>query len=368
MGGGRLGARWTWGASSRLSAGRGRERRLRSTSSSSPTTRARSCPARSSSACAARRATGTRSRRPPRRSVRRRSSSSIRSTCALPQLVVPDVRAAMPAAATLFFGDPTRELDVAAITGTNGKTTSAFLLHAILDADGRRTGLLTNIERRVGGDEPADRAQHARGARPAAALPPDGRRRRHGLRDGGDLDRAGAGAARRDAVRRARVHEPDAGPPRLPRLDGGVLRGQARALRAGRPRRGQRRRRVRPRGSRPSCPDAVTFDAGVRRARRDRPAAARAASTARTRSAPRSRRARSASATTRSGAASSPSTGVPGPLRGDRRGAAVRGDRRLRAHAGLARQRAPRRARRSATGGSSSSSAPAATATGRSGR
>ncbi len=70
----------------------------------------------------------------------------------LPQLVVPDVRAAMPAAATLFFGDPTRTLDVAAITGTNGKTTSAFLLHAILVADGRRAGLLTNIERRVGGE------------------------------------------------------------------------------------------------------------------------------------------------------------------------------------------------------------------------
>src|SRR5262245_20037263 len=71
---------------------------------------------------------------------------------ALPQLVVPDVRAAMPAAATLFFGDPTRALDVAAITGTNGKTTSAFLLHAILEASGRRAGLLTNIVRRVGGE------------------------------------------------------------------------------------------------------------------------------------------------------------------------------------------------------------------------
>jgi UDP-N-acetylmuramoyl-L-alanyl-D-glutamate--2,6-diaminopimelate ligase len=69
----------------------------------------------------------------------------------LPQLVVPDVRAAMPAAAALFFGDPTAELEVAGVTGTNGKTTTAFLLHAILDAAGRRPGLLTNIERRVGG-------------------------------------------------------------------------------------------------------------------------------------------------------------------------------------------------------------------------
>jgi UDP-N-acetylmuramoyl-L-alanyl-D-glutamate--2,6-diaminopimelate ligase len=69
----------------------------------------------------------------------------------LPQLVVPDVRAAMPAAATLFFGNPTSELEVAGITGTNGKTTTAFLLYAILDAAGHTPGLLTNIERRVGG-------------------------------------------------------------------------------------------------------------------------------------------------------------------------------------------------------------------------
>jgi UDP-N-acetylmuramoyl-L-alanyl-D-glutamate--2,6-diaminopimelate ligase len=70
----------------------------------------------------------------------------------VPQLVVPSVRAAMPAAATVFFGDPSRELQVAAITGTNGKTTTAFLLHSILQAGGRRPALLTNIERRVGGE------------------------------------------------------------------------------------------------------------------------------------------------------------------------------------------------------------------------
>ena len=69
----------------------------------------------------------------------------------VPQLVVSDVRTAMPAAAVLFFGDPTQELEVAGITGTNGKTTTAFLLHSILAAAGRRPGLLTNIERLVGG-------------------------------------------------------------------------------------------------------------------------------------------------------------------------------------------------------------------------
>jgi UDP-N-acetylmuramoyl-L-alanyl-D-glutamate--2,6-diaminopimelate ligase len=68
------------------------------------------------------------------------------------QLVVPSVRAAMPRAAVEFFGDPTLRLPVAGITGTNGKTTTAYLLWSILAAAGERPGLLTNVERRVGDD------------------------------------------------------------------------------------------------------------------------------------------------------------------------------------------------------------------------
>jgi UDP-N-acetylmuramoyl-L-alanyl-D-glutamate--2,6-diaminopimelate ligase len=71
----------------------------------------------------------------------------------VPQLEVPSVRAAMGPAAAEYFGHPSRELDVAAVTGTNGKTTTSFLLHAILTAAGRRTALLTNIRRLVGGEE-----------------------------------------------------------------------------------------------------------------------------------------------------------------------------------------------------------------------
>jgi UDP-N-acetylmuramoyl-L-alanyl-D-glutamate--2,6-diaminopimelate ligase len=70
----------------------------------------------------------------------------------VPQLVVPSVRAAMPRAAVEFFGDPTARLPVAAITGTNGKTTTAYLLWAILAAAGEQPGLLTNVERRVGAE------------------------------------------------------------------------------------------------------------------------------------------------------------------------------------------------------------------------
>jgi UDP-N-acetylmuramoyl-L-alanyl-D-glutamate--2,6-diaminopimelate ligase len=71
----------------------------------------------------------------------------------VPQLAVPSVRAAMGPASVLFFGDPSSELEVAAVTGTNGKTTTAFLLRSILDEAGRKPALLTNIERRIGGEQ-----------------------------------------------------------------------------------------------------------------------------------------------------------------------------------------------------------------------
>jgi UDP-N-acetylmuramoyl-L-alanyl-D-glutamate--2,6-diaminopimelate ligase len=68
----------------------------------------------------------------------------------LPQLVVDSARRAMAPAADEFFGRPTEALQVAGITGTTGKTTTAYLLHAILDAAGRRPGLLGTVESRIG--------------------------------------------------------------------------------------------------------------------------------------------------------------------------------------------------------------------------
>jgi UDP-N-acetylmuramoyl-L-alanyl-D-glutamate--2,6-diaminopimelate ligase len=70
----------------------------------------------------------------------------------VPQVVVEDSRAAMAPAADVFFGEPTRELEVVGITGTSGKTTTSFLLFAILAAAGRRPGLLGTVEARVGGE------------------------------------------------------------------------------------------------------------------------------------------------------------------------------------------------------------------------
>jgi UDP-N-acetylmuramoyl-L-alanyl-D-glutamate--2,6-diaminopimelate ligase len=70
----------------------------------------------------------------------------------VPQLVVPDARRAMAVVADEFFAHPSTELQVAGVTGTNGKTTTTFLLYSILAAAGRRPGLLGTIESRVGGE------------------------------------------------------------------------------------------------------------------------------------------------------------------------------------------------------------------------
>ena len=73
----------------------------------------------------------------------------------VPQLVVANAREAMALAADAFFGEPTRELEVAGVTGTNGKTTTAFLLQALLDSAGRAAGLVGTIEWIVGGERRA---------------------------------------------------------------------------------------------------------------------------------------------------------------------------------------------------------------------
>jgi UDP-N-acetylmuramoyl-L-alanyl-D-glutamate--2,6-diaminopimelate ligase len=71
----------------------------------------------------------------------------------VPQVVVPDARAAMGPLAARFFGNPTAELRVVGVTGTNGKTTTAFLVREILGAAGIPTGLLGTVKQVVAGVE-----------------------------------------------------------------------------------------------------------------------------------------------------------------------------------------------------------------------
>jgi UDP-N-acetylmuramoyl-L-alanyl-D-glutamate--2,6-diaminopimelate ligase len=76
----------------------------------------------------------------------------------VPEVAVRSARAAMGPVAARFYGDPTAELEVVGVTGTNGKTTTAFLVRALLQASGRKCGLLGTVTSIVGGEErPAQR-------------------------------------------------------------------------------------------------------------------------------------------------------------------------------------------------------------------
>ena len=63
---------------------------------------------------------------------------------------VADVKAARLEAAKLFYKDPFSKLKCHAVTGTNGKTTSAFLMNAMLESAGKKTALLGTIKNKIG--------------------------------------------------------------------------------------------------------------------------------------------------------------------------------------------------------------------------
>jgi len=67
-----------------------------------------------------------------------------------PQLVVRRSPVALGAAAAWWYGDPSLDLGVVGVTGTDGKTTTSFLVAAALEAAGRPTGLVGTVETRVG--------------------------------------------------------------------------------------------------------------------------------------------------------------------------------------------------------------------------
>jgi UDP-N-acetylmuramoyl-L-alanyl-D-glutamate--2,6-diaminopimelate ligase len=71
----------------------------------------------------------------------------------VPEVVVESVRAAMGPLAARFHGDPTSELQVVGVTGTNGKTTTTYLVRAMLQATGKQCGLLGTVASIVGARE-----------------------------------------------------------------------------------------------------------------------------------------------------------------------------------------------------------------------
>src|SRR5205814_8974658 len=67
----------------------------------------------------------------------------------VPVAVVPDARAALADVAADVFDHPTRKLKLAAVTGTDGKTTTVHLVSDVLEASGAKTGFSTTVDFKV---------------------------------------------------------------------------------------------------------------------------------------------------------------------------------------------------------------------------
>jgi UDP-N-acetylmuramoyl-L-alanyl-D-glutamate--2,6-diaminopimelate ligase len=71
----------------------------------------------------------------------------------VPVAIVPDARAALADIAAEFFDHPTRKLKLAAVTGTDGKTTTVHLVSDVLEASGAKTGFATTVDFKVADHE-----------------------------------------------------------------------------------------------------------------------------------------------------------------------------------------------------------------------
>ena len=73
------------------------------------------------------------------------------ATRGVPTLIVPDTRLALPTLATVFYGEPSRSLDLIGVTGTNGKTTTTYMIESILRTWGEKTGLIGTVGALING-------------------------------------------------------------------------------------------------------------------------------------------------------------------------------------------------------------------------
>ena len=80
-----------------------------------------------------------------------------------PRLLVPDGRTALALISDTFYGHPSGELVLVGVTGTNGKTTTTYLIDAIFRRAGLKSGLVGTIRYRVGDRVFEGTAYHTRG-------------------------------------------------------------------------------------------------------------------------------------------------------------------------------------------------------------
>ena len=68
----------------------------------------------------------------------------------VPQILVPNARRAMAEIAAAFYGYPQREMQMLGVTGTNGKTTTTYMVKAIAEQAGKKVGLIGTIRNMIG--------------------------------------------------------------------------------------------------------------------------------------------------------------------------------------------------------------------------
>lgn len=72
------------------------------------------------------------------------------SGCRAAQVIVPDAREALALISSFFYGTPSSFLTLVGITGTNGKTTTSYLIESILKEDGKNVGVMGTVNYRFG--------------------------------------------------------------------------------------------------------------------------------------------------------------------------------------------------------------------------
>ena len=102
-------------------------------------------------------------------------------------VAVPDTRAVLPALAAIFYGEPSRQLDLIGVTGTNGKTTTAYMIESIFRTLGERTGLIGTIGAFINGKVGSIGAHNARSPGFAGIICRDGTGGGTPVRHGGFL-------------------------------------------------------------------------------------------------------------------------------------------------------------------------------------
>lgn len=72
------------------------------------------------------------------------------ATPRIPQIVVPHTRPALAVMSNRFYGEPSLQMSVIGVTGTNGKTTTSYFTKSIIEAAGNETGLIGTVQYQIG--------------------------------------------------------------------------------------------------------------------------------------------------------------------------------------------------------------------------